>query len=126
MSVEPYSYALWRVVPRLDRGEQVNVGLVLYSRRHRFLDALTHVAPERLALLGDVDVEAVSANLAMRVAVAHGDAAAGGAVAHMDASDRFGFLVAPASTIVQPSQVHTGLTDDPQACLERLFTDLVR
>src|SRR5689334_10575574 len=83
VAVEPYSYALWRVVPRLDRGEQVNVGLVLYSRRHRFLDALTHVSPERLALLGDVDVAAVEANLAMRVAVAHGDAGGGGAVAAM-------------------------------------------
>lgn len=122
---EPYQYALWRIVPRIDRGEQLNAGVVVFSRRHGFLAARIHVDPERLrALAPDADVDAIAANLAERAAVAAGDPA-GGAVAALEPSERFGWLVAPSSTIVQPSAVHTGLCDDPQACLDRLFAELV-
>lgn len=122
---EPYQYALWRIVPRIDRGEQLNAGVVVFSRRHGFLAARIHVDPERLrALAPDADVDAIAANLAERAAVAAGDPA-GGAVAALEPSERFGWLVAPSSTIVQPSAVHTGLCEDPQACLDRLFAELV-
>lgn len=123
---EPYQYALWRVVPRIERGEQLNAGVVVFSRRQRFLAARTHLDPARLAALDpEADVDAITANLAERAAVAAGDIAKGGAVAAMEPSERFGWLVAPSSTIIQPSAVHTGLCDDPEACLERLFRELV-
>ena len=123
---EGYQYALWRVVPDLQRGEQLNVGIVLFSRRLRFLGARTHVDPERFAALAPgCDLEPVREALALRVAIADGDPA-GGRPATFDPSDRFGFLVAPASTIVQPGPVHTGLCEDAGETLERLFGSLVR
>jgi len=122
---EPYQYAIWRVVPRLDRGEQLNAGVVVFSRRHRFLAARTHLDRERLAALdASADADAIDALLAERTAVAAGEGDA--AVARLDQSERFGWLVAPSSTVVQPSEVHTGLCEDPQACLDRLFGELVR
>ncbi len=122
---EPYQYALLRVVPRIERGEQLNAGVVVFSRRHGFLAARTQLDAERLrALEPGADVAAIEAELARRVAVAAGDPA-GGAVASLPQSERFGWLVAPSSTVVQPGAVHTGLCEDPQACLERLFAELV-
>jgi hypothetical protein len=124
-SREAFQYALWRVVPSLERGERVNVGVVLHSRRHRFLDARVHVDRERLAALHpDLDVDALEAHLQGLLRVARGDGSAG-AVAALDASDRFGFLTAPSSTVVQPSAVHVGLCGDPEAELEKLFRELV-
>lgn len=123
---EPYQYAIWRVVPRIERGEQLNAGVVVFSRRHGFLAARTHLDPARLAALDPTaDAAAIAALLQQRAAVAAGDADAGGAVAAMEPSERFGWLVAPSSTVVQPSDVHTGLCEDPEACLERLFRELV-
>lgn len=122
---EPYQYALWRVVPRIDRGEQLNAGVVVFSRRHGFLQARTHLDPERLRMLDpDADLGAIAAILAEREAVAAGDPA-GGAVAALEPSERFGWLVAPSSTILQPGPVHTGLCTDPVAELARLFALLV-
>jgi hypothetical protein len=122
---EAFQYALWRVVPSLERGEQINVGVVLHSRRHRVLGARAHVDDQRLAALHpDLDLEALRAHLDGLLRVARGDAD-GGAVAAMDASDRFGFLTSPSSTVVQPGPVHVGLCGDPEAELERLFRELV-
>ena len=123
---EAYSYAVWRVVPDLVRGEAMNAGVVLFSRRHRFLGARAALDEGRLrALCASCDPVPVQRALDVRVAVALGDDAVGGPPALLDPSDRFGFLVAPASTIVQPGPVHTGLCDDPAATLERLFARLV-
>jgi hypothetical protein len=123
---EPYQYALWRVVPRIDRGEQLNAGVVVFSRRQGFLAARTQLDRARLAALdARADAAAIEALLARRAAVAAGDTASGGAVAALEPSERFGWLVAPSSTVVQPSAVHTGLCEDPQACLDRLFDELV-
>jgi hypothetical protein len=122
---EAYQYALWRVVPHVERGEAINVGVVLFCRRQSFLGALTHVDEERLrALSVDLDLRAVRTHLAARCAVAAGDPS-GGAVAALDLSDRFGWLVAPSSTVIQPSQVHTGLSEDSAATLDHLFNTLV-
>lgn len=122
---EAYQYALWRAVPDAQRGEGVNVGVVLYSPRMGFLGARTQVDPERLrAVFGGVDLGAVAAALGRLLAIAAGDPAAG-SVAAMSPSDRFGFLVAPASTVVRPGPVHTGLCDDADATLARLFERLV-
>jgi hypothetical protein len=122
---DAFAYAIWRVVPSVERGEAVNVGVVVYCRRRQFLKALVQVDEQRLrALAPGLDVEALSAHLDGLVRVAAGDASAG-AIGSMDQSDRFGWLTAASSTIVQPSPIHTGLCDDPEAVLQRLFSRLV-
>jgi hypothetical protein len=122
---QPFAYALLRVVPRAERGERLNVGVALFCRRHDFLDLRTHVDLARLAAIApELDPAPVRSRLdALRLVVA-GDEAAG-ALAALAPSERFGWLVAPSSTIIQPSDVHTGLTADPRATLDRLFDTLV-
>lgn len=122
---EPYAYALWRLVPDLQRGETLNVGVVLHARRHRFLEARVHLEPARLAALApEVDPRVLNTHLEGLVRIAAG-APEAGPIARLEASERFGWLVAPASAAVQPGPVHTGLCVDPGAVLERLFTRLV-
>lgn len=121
----PFAYAILRVVPRAERGERLNVGVVVYCRQREFLDLRTALDAERLAALApDLDLAGVRASLEALRAIVCGEPA-GGALAELPPSERFGWLVAPASTIIQPSAVHTGLTDDPAATLERLFETLV-
>jgi hypothetical protein len=122
---EPFSYALLRAIPSLARGEAVNVGVVVHSRRQRFLGARTKVDERRLRMLDtEVDLDAVRSHLRTIEGVAAGDESCG-PVARLDSSERFGWIVAPSSTLVQPSPVHTGLTEDAAATLERLFAKLV-
>jgi pyridoxamine 5'-phosphate oxidase len=114
-----------RVVPDVERGESVNTGVVVYCRARRYLQARVQLPAGRLgALAPGLEQGAVRAHLETLAAVAAGDPAAG-PVARMDPSERFGWLAAPSSTIVQPSAVHTGLCDDPAAELDRLFDRLV-
>lgn len=121
----PYAYAIIRVVPRVEREEFVNVGVVLYSRPRKFLGVRTRLDLTRLrALWPDVDANAVARQLQIIERVANGDSA-GGAVARLPLSDRFGWISAPASTVVQPGPVHGGLAHDPAAALEDLFSELV-
>ena len=122
----PFAYAILRVVPRVERGERLNAGVVVFCRQLDFLDLRTEIDERRLAALApDLDPGEVRASIEAIRAVVCGDPA-GGALAALPASERFGWLVAPASTVIQPSQVHTGLTQDPRATLERLFASLVR
>ena len=122
---ETFQYAILRVVPRVERGETLNVGVVLFSRRHGFLAARTELdEPALAALAPECDASEVRPHLLTLERVAAGDPA-GGPIASLPASERFHWLTAPASTIVQPSPVHTGLTSDPQAELEHLFSRLV-
>jgi hypothetical protein len=125
MEPDAFAYAVLRVVPRVERGEQFNAGVVLFCRRRRFLAARVELDERRLAALApDADAAQVRAHLDALVRIAAGDPA-GGPVAALEPSERFGWLVAPSSTIIQPSPVHTGLCDDPQAMLDRLFEELV-
>jgi hypothetical protein len=122
---EDFQYAVVRIVPRVERGECLNAGVVLYSRRHRFLAARTELDEEALAAIApDCDPHEVRPHLRTVEWVAAGDPA-GGPMAALDASERFHWLTAPASTMVQVSAVHTGLTSDPAAELEHLFARLV-
>lgn len=126
MPPSPFQYAIVRVVPRVERGECVNAGVVLFCRPRRFLEARVALDERRLlALAPDVDLVAVRGHLDGLCRVAAGDEAAG-AIAALPASERFHWLVAPSSTIIQCSPVHTGLTDDPAGELERLVAQLVR
>jgi len=121
-----FEYALLRVVPRIERGEFINAGVVLYCPSVNFLDARVHLDPERLvALDASLDQHAVLAHLeAARMVCAGGREA--GAVGLMPPGKRFGWLVAPRSTVVQPSPVHTGFTQDPKDTLEYLLRVMVR
>ena len=122
---EEFQYALWRVVPNVERGECINAGVVLYCRRNRFLQARVALDRGRLeALAPGADADAIERHLAQLAAIAAGEDGAG-PIAAMDQPDRFHWLVAPSSTIVQPSPVHTGLSGDPAATLKHLFATLV-
>jgi Protein of unknown function (DUF3037) len=121
-----FEYALIRVVPRVERGECVNAGVVVYCRAKAYVGARTHLDEARLfALDPDADVAGIRAALgAMERHCAGGTEA--GQAAGDDAGRRFRWLIAPRSTIVQPGPVHTGLTTDPAAETERLLDLLVR
>jgi len=121
----PFQYALLRVVPRVERGESLNAGVVVFARTLKFLGARVHLDHDRLrAIAPDADVAAIERHLHARARIAAGDAE-GGPIARLDQSERFNWLVAPSSTVIQPSPVHTGLGGDPAATLERLFQRLV-
>ena len=126
MAPSPFQYAIVRVIPRVERGECLNAGVVLFCRPRRFLAAAVALDEERLrALDPEVDLGAVRGHLDALCRIAAGDPAAG-PIAALPPSERFHWLVAPASTIIQCSPVHTGLTDDPEGELERLLARLVR
>jgi Protein of unknown function (DUF3037) len=125
VSRRPFEYAVLRAVPRADRGEYVNVGVMLYSQADDFLAALVHVDADRLRALDPaVDIAAVEAALDAVEAACAGDPAAGPA-AQGPRGERFRWLAAPRSTVVQPGPVHSGLTDDPARELEHLLTCMV-
>ncbi len=120
-----FSYAVIRVVPRIERGESFNAGVVLFCRQLDFLGARVALDANRLAALAPgLAPESVQAQLERIVAVAAGDPTAG-PMAALPASERFGWLVAPSSTMIQPSAVHTGLCSDAAETLEALFGELV-
>jgi len=120
-----FQYALVRVVPRVERGECLNAGVVLLCRPRRFLGSSTIVDAGRLkALAPDLDPDVVAAHLSAIDRIAAGDPGAG-PIARLTKPERFHWLVAPSSTIIQPSDVHTGLCEDPAAELEHLFQLLV-
>jgi hypothetical protein len=124
-SSKGFSYAVFRLVPRIERGECLNVGVVVFCRPLEFLGARTALEePRALALWPDLDVDRVRQHLHALERVAAGDADAG-PIAALDLTARFHWLTAPSSTIIQPSEVHTGLTDDPHDRLNRLFETLV-
>jgi len=121
----PFSYSILRLVPRVERGERVNVGVVVFCRPLDYLGARTELDAERAtALWPDLDLDAVRAHLDAIERVAAGDPEAG-PIAALDTTARFHWLVAPSSTIIQPSAVHTGVCDDPRTQLEHLFEMLV-
>lgn len=121
----PYEYALLRVVPRVDRGEFVNVGVLVYCQDADRLDLRTAVDEERLrALHPDLDIDAVRAALAAVRAVCDGTPGAGEA-GQQPLGVRFRWLTAPRSTLVQPGPVHAGVTTDPVRRPEELLARLV-
>jgi DUF3037 family protein len=120
--VKSFEYALIRVVPRVERGEAINAGVIVYSQQNRYLCARIELDERRLLVLDPgVDVAAVRSALA-----AFEKACTEGPLAGKPLGERFRWLTAPRSTIVQPGPVHSGLTDDPAAELVRLFETLVR
>ncbi|MEU9720289.1 DUF3037 domain-containing protein [Streptomyces sp. NPDC047976] len=121
-----FEYALVRVVPRMERGECFNAGVIVYCRAHSYVAARTHLDEAKLlALDPGADVAGVRAALRGVEGLCAGGEEAGQAAGD-DAGRRFRWLIAPRSTVVQPGPVHTGLTADPAAEVERLLELLVR
>ncbi len=123
-----HEYCVIRVVPDIERGEYLNVGVVLICRATRFLDARIELDTGRLETLWPETpvetVELIESHLALIPKICAGDDE-GGPIARLNLGERWHWLTAPSSTIVQPGPVHTGLSDDPAAELDRLFARLV-
>jgi hypothetical protein len=120
-----YDYAIVRVVPRVERGELINAGVIVACPTAGYLAARVALDAARLrALAPAIDVAEIEAALALIPRIAAGDRAAG-PIAQLPRGERFHWLVAPRSAIVQPSPVHTGLCDDPAAALDQLLARLV-
>jgi hypothetical protein len=121
-----YDYAVIRVVPRVEREEFVNVGIIVSCPNKEFLEARIEVDANRLrALDPTVDLDAIRAHLASIPAISAGGSQ-GGAIGRLSRRERFDWLVAPRSTIIQTSKVHTGRCTDPAKLLEHLMNTMVR
>jgi hypothetical protein len=120
-----FEYAVLRLVPRVDRGEMINAGIVLYCQPLRYLAARVALDRDRvLALDPAADLASIERSLTAVVQVCEQDDAAGSA-GQQGIGQRFRWLTAPRSTVVQPGPVHTGLTRDPDAEADRLLACLV-
>ena len=121
-----YDYALIRVVPRVDRGECINAGVVLSCPGLEFLEACVLFEPARVTALDPaVDLEAIRGHLDAIVRICRGGPEAG-PVGELPQRGRFHWLVSPRSTVIQMSAVHTGRTTNPAAALARLVDTMVR
>jgi hypothetical protein len=121
-----FEYALVRIVPRVERGECLNAGAIVWCKPAQWLGARIELDRARLlALAPGADVPMIESHLASIERIARGDADAG-PIAKLEPRERFAWLVAPRSTSIQVSEVHEGLCDDPQAALDHLVETLVR
>jgi len=121
-----FDYAVVRVVPRVDRGEFLNAGVILFSSTAAFLDARIDLDHKRLrALAPDIDLAVVESYLAQIPKVCAGGGEAG-SIGSLPQRARFHWLVAPRSTVIQTSEVHSGVHHDLDAALDGLFEKLVR
>jgi len=126
---EPFEYAVLRVVPRVERGEGVNVGVVVFCRTRGYLGVRIELGTRQRSVLaslsGELDVDAIQAHLDEVTRIVIGDPD-GGPIAKLDAPERFRWVTSPSSTMIQPSEVHGGVTESPQQSLDDLFDRLVR
>lgn len=123
---DTYDYAVIRVVPRVEREEFVNAGVIVSCPARKFLEARIELDLVRvLALDPAADIESIKAHLASIPVVCRGGPAAG-AIGQLTPRERFRWLTAPRSTVIQFSAAHTGRCEDPDALLERLLKTLVR
>ncbi|MEA2601076.1 MAG: hypothetical protein QOF89_2068 [Acidobacteriota bacterium] len=124
-ALSSFDYAVIRVVPRVERGEHVNAGVILFCLERDFLQARVEVNEPRLrALWPEADLDLIRQHLEAIPRICNG-APDGGPIARLSLRERFRWLVAPRSTIIQVSPVHAGLSDDPERALEELFRQMV-
>ncbi len=124
-ALSSFDYAVIRVVPRVERGELINAGVILFCLERDFLKARIEVNEPRLrALWPDTDLDLVRQHLEAIPRICNGDPD-GGPIARLTLRERFHWLVAPRSTIIQVSPVHAGLCDAPERALEELFRQMV-
>ena len=120
-----YDYAILRIVPSVERDEFVNAGAVLQCPERAFLDCRVHIDEGRLrALWPELDFEVIRQHLEAFPKICAGDPDAG-PIARLSRRERFQWLVAPRSTIIQVSPVHSGVCDSPAAALDEIFRRLV-
>jgi Protein of unknown function (DUF3037) len=120
-----YEYAVIRVVPRVERGEFLNVGVIVFCKSLAFLEMRYLINEERLhAIYTDIDIEDIRCHLESYEKICKGEYS-GGPIARLDHPSRFRWLTARRSTIIQSSEVHPGLCSDPQQTLDKLFSELV-
>lgn len=129
MPRDAFEYAVLRVSPRVERGELVNVGVVLFCRTCKYIGVQIKVGERQLAALDalapGLDIDAVRAHLDSIEAIVSGRPEAG-PIAELAAPERFRWVTSPSSTVIQPSDVHGGMTDDPSTTLDELVEKLVR
>ncbi|MFK7833095.1 MAG: DUF3037 domain-containing protein [Winogradskyella sp.] len=120
-----FEYAIIRLVPKVEREEFFNIGVILFSKRKKFLDVIYKVDEDKLkAFSCELDLEAIAAYLKSWELICKGDIKAG-AIGEFEISDRFRWLVASRSTIIQSSKTHSGLTEDPEKELKAIFETFV-
>ena len=120
-----YDYAVIRVVPRVEREEFINAGVIVFSKGCRFLRARVHLDENRLrALSSSIDIELIRRHLDAIPRIAAGESDAG-PIAQLSQRERFHWLVSPKSTMLQVSAVHGGMCENPDARLDELFEQLV-
>ncbi len=121
----PYQWTTLQIVPRVERDERFNAGVIVFCRSRRFLDAQVALHGDKLrALDPGADEELIAAHLNALARITVGDLTAG-PMAALDQTERFHWLAAPSSTMIQPTPVHGGVTSDPSGTLERLFQQMV-
>lgn len=124
--MDVFEYAVIRFVPRVERGEYINIGVVLYCRAQRFLDVRLLTDLGRAALLfPDAEIEDVRSHATAFEQIVRGSHA-GGPIAQLEPAERFRWLTAKRSTIIQPSPVHPGITADAGQTLDKLYDKLVK
>ena len=122
---EQYEYAVIRIVPQVEREEFLNVGVVLYCAKHKFLQCRYHLNEERvLALFPDLDLTEMKQHLRSFEQICAGDRE-GGPIARQGIAERFRWLTATRSTVLQTSKVHPGLCSDPTSMLDRIYAQQV-
>ena len=120
-----FEYAVIRVVPRVEREEFLNVGVILYCRTHKFLQSRIHIDKERVfALSNNIDMDELEEHLKAFEAISNGTGCES-PIAKLDMASRFRWLTAVRSTIVQTSKVHPGICSDPAEKINRLFEQYV-
>ena len=123
--LKAYSYAVVRVVPRIDRDEFVNAGVIVCSLERKFLGARVSLPVERIvALWPDADIDTLRRHLEAIPKICAGDAAAG-AIAKLELKERFHWLTSPRNTAIQISPVRSGITEAPEVVLKRLYAEFV-
>ena len=124
--MQPYEYAVIRLVPIVEREEFLNVGVILYSKDARFLQMKVHLPQEKIQVFAPgLDISEIERYLLVWQWICVGDVQ-GGPIASLDLPNRFRWLTAVRSTIIQSSRIHPGMSASPSACLEKLFEQYVR
>ena len=120
-----YEYAVIRVVPRVEREEFLNIGIILFCKKAKFIKVLSHIYDDKIqALSNDFDIEQLHCNVTALKKIATGDKD-GGPIGEMDIPSRFRWLTAIRSSAIQTSRPHSGLCEDLEKTIQRLFEELV-
>jgi Protein of unknown function (DUF3037) len=124
-STKIYEYAILRLVPRVERGEYINLGVVLYCKHHKTLGFISSLNPSRTqALFADIDIKEIEMHLLAFDKICRATADSG-PIGQLDQASRFRWLTAKRSTCLQTSEVHTGYCTDPKQALQKIFNEMV-